>query len=83
MHIESQTLKKSIRRESVWEWMREKREKEEKMNIKRSGIQRKPNLLLAFDIELQDELQVWKSSHTFNLLYNPSVVQYAIKYSMQ
>ncbi len=83
MHIESQTLKKSIRRESVWEWMREKREKEEKMNIKRSGIQRKTNLLLAFDIELQDELQVWKSSHTLNLLYNPSVVQYAIKYSMQ
>ncbi len=56
LHIESQTLKKSIRRESVWEWMREKREKEEKMNIKRNGTQRKPNLLLAFDIELQDEL---------------------------
>ncbi len=74
LHIESQTLKKSIRRESVWEWMREKREKEEKMNIKRSGIQRKTNLLLAFDIEMQDELQVWKSSHTLNLLYNPSVV---------
>ncbi len=56
LHIESQTLKKSILRESVWEWMREKREKEEKMNIKRNGIQRKTNLLLAFDIELQDEL---------------------------
>lgn len=53
------------------------------MNIKRNGIQRKTNLLLAFDIELQDELQVWKSSHALNLLYNPSVVQYAIKYSMQ
>lgn len=59
-------------------------ERGKKWTSKRRGnsIQREMNLLRAFDIELQDELQVWKSSHALNLLYNPSVVQYVIKYSM-